>query len=353
MRDPLTEKVALFRDALPSLNTATPEALSRCQPKTARALLLFAGLIFLAGCQGVSTGPSTSALGANPASLSFGNVEVGNTQTLSGTLTNAGSSSISISQVSLSGSAFKLSGTTAPLTLNAGQSVTVGVTFVPTTPGTANGNVTITSTASNSTLSIALSGTGTSMPGQLSATPTALGVGSVVVGTSGSTSGNLTVSGAGVTVTAASSNNSQFSIGGLSLPVTIPSGQSVPFTVTFSPNVAGAASAILTFTSNAQSPMTTETLTGTGTAAPTHSVNLSWNASASTNVSGYNIYRATYLSSCGSFAKINSLLNTGTLYTDATVIDGTSYCYATTAVNSSSEESGYSNVVSNLQIPAP
>jgi fibronectin type 3 domain-containing protein len=47
------------------------------------------------------------------------------------------------------------------------------------------------------------------------------------------------------------------------------------------------------------------------------------------------------------------LLNTGTLYTDAAVTDGTSYCYAATAVNTSNAESGYSNIVSNIQIPAP
>jgi Abnormal spindle-like microcephaly-assoc'd, ASPM-SPD-2-Hydin len=336
------------RDAFHGLATAKTAA-----AQAAGGLLLLVGLAFLVGCQGVSTADSSGSLGSSVASLSFGSVEVGNQQTLSETLTNTSNSSISISQVSLSGSAFKLSGATAPLTLNAGQSVTVNVTFAPTVAGNASGTITVGSNASNSTVTITLSGTGTTTAGQLSATPTTLGVGSVAVGTSGTTSGSLTASGAGVTVTAASSNNSQFSIAGLSLPVTIPSGQSVPFTVTFSPNVAGAASAVLTFASNAQSPTTTETLTGTGTTAPTYSVNLSWSASTSPNISGYNVYRATYVSSCGSFSKINSLLNTGTLYTDSTVTDGTSYCYATTAVNSGGEESGYSNIVSNVQIPAP
>jgi hypothetical protein len=92
---------------------------------------------------------------------------------------------------------------------------------------------------------------------------------------------------------------------------------------------------------------------GTGTAASGYSVNLSWDASTSPNIAGYNIYRASYSGSCGSFGKINSSLNTTTLYTDLAVSDGTSYCYATTAVNTSSEESAYSNIVSNVQIPAP
>jgi hypothetical protein len=178
-----------------------------------------------------------------------------------------------------------------------------------------------------------------------------MNLGSVEVGSSASSSGTLTASGASVTVTGASSNNSVFTVGGLSLPATVPAGQSVSFTVTFSPVTTGAATATLTFTSNAQPSTTTEALTGTGTPAPTHSVNLSWNPSTSQNIAGYNVYRAAYSSSCGSFSKINSLLNSSTLYTDSNVVNGKSYCYATTAVDTSNEESSYSNIVSNVQIP--
>jgi|SRR5579862_6580317 len=89
-----------------------------------------------------------------------------------------------------------------------------------------------------------------------------------------------------------------------------------------------------------------------GATVSTHTVNLSWNASTSANISGYNIYRALYTNSCGSFSKINPVLNTSTSYTDSKVMGGTSYCYATTAVNVSNEESSYSNIVTNVQIPA-
>jgi hypothetical protein len=170
---------------------------------------------------------------------------------------------------------------------------------------------------------------------------------------SGTASGTLTASGSSVTVSAVSSNSSAFTVGGLSLPVTIAAGNSAAFTVTFSPQTTGAVTATLTFTSNAQSSTTVETITGTGTAAPAYSVNLSWSASTSSNISGYNIYRAAYASACGSFSKINPMLNTDTLYADSAVVDGATYCYATTAVNTSNEESGYSNVVSNVQVPAP
>ena len=299
------------------------------------------------------TGVASGTLGSNPTSLSFGSITVGSNQALAETVTNTGGSSVAISQVGVSGPGFSLTGITAPVTLTAGQSASFTVTFAPQTATSASGNVTITSNASNPTLTIPLSGTGTAAAGQLTVSPGTLGLGSVVVGTSGTASGSLTASGANVTVTAASSNNSVFSVGGLPLPVTIPAGQSASFTVTFSPQVSAAASATLTFTSNAQPTTTTEALTGTGTPAPVHTVSLSWTASTSPNISGYNIYRAVYTTSCGSFSKINTALNTTTLYTDSLVTDGTSYCYATTAVDSSNQESGYSNIASNVQIPAP
>lgn len=196
-------------------------------------------------------------------------------------------------------------------------------------------------------------GSGTTSGGQLSVSPSALDLGSVAVGASGSASGTLNATGASVTVTGAITNNSVFSIGGLPLPVTIPAGQSASFSITFSPLISGAANGTLTISSNAQPATSTLVLTGSGTAASTHTVNLSWNASTSAGISGYNVYRAFYANSvCGSFSRINSVVDTGTLYTDSGVADGKAYCYATTAVNTSNQESGYSNIVSDVQIPA-
>lgn len=197
--------------------------------------------------------------------------------------------------------------------------------------------------------------TGTSSAGQLAVSPSTMDLGSVPIGTSGTASGTLKATGAGVTVTGATTNNSVFSIGGLALPVTIPAGQSASFSITFSPLISGAVNSTLTVSSNAQQSTTTLALTGSGTPASTstHTVSLSWNGSTSSGISGYNVYRALYANSvCGSFSKVNSVLDTGTLYTDSSVADGKAYCYATTAVNTSNQESGYSNIASNVQIPA-
>lgn len=298
-------------------------------------------------------GISPGDLSPSPSSLSFNGVTVGSNRQLSETITNTGESSVTISQVSISGTGFSLSGLTAPTTLTAGSTVTFDVTFTPTTAGTASGTVTITSTASNPSLTIPISGTGTAASGTLTASPATLAIGSVVVGTSSTGSGSLAASGSSVTVTAASSNNPAFTISGLSLPVTIAAGNSVSYTVVFAPSSTGSTSATLTFTSNAQPTSITQTVTGTGTAAPTYSVSLNWDASTSSNISGYNMYRAVYTTACGTFSKINSALITTLSYTDSVVVDGTNYCYATTAVNSSNEESAYSNIVPDVQIPAP
>ena len=300
------------------------------------------------------TGVAVGALGANPTSLNFGTVQTGTNQLQSETVTNTGGSSVTISKVGISGTGFTLSGISTPAALAAGQSATFSVKFAPLSAGNASGSVTVTSNGSNPTLTIAVSGASSTTAEQLTASPAPIAEGTVFAGLSGTASGSLTATGSNVTVTAATSSNSRFAISGLGLPVTILAGQSAPFTVTYSPLVAGADSATLTFTSNAQPATTTGTATGTGTPQPSHSVSLSWTGSTSPNISGYNIYRAIFLSSCGGYTKINgaTLINL-TTYTDSSVADGTNYCYATTAVDSSKAESGYSNIVSDVQIPPP
>src|SRR5262249_41917446 len=161
--------------------------------------------------------PGTLAI--YPTSLSFGSVTVGNKQSLSETVTNTGGTTVTISQVAISGSGFSFSGITTPVTLTPGKNPPFAVPFAPSSQGRASGNLTITSNASNPTLTIPLSGTGTAAVGQLAVTPTTMDLGIVVVGTSGSSSGKLTASGASVTVTGASTNNSAFSVSGLPLPV--------------------------------------------------------------------------------------------------------------------------------------
>jgi hypothetical protein len=192
----------------------------------------------------------------------------------------------------------------------------------------------------------------TEQSAQLAVTPATLNVGNVAVGASGTATGSLTATGADVTVTSASSSNSRFALSGITLPVTIPSGQSANFTVTFSPQATGTASGTLTFASNATPSSLTGSLAGTGTSAPAYTVQLSWEPSTSSNIVGYNVYRSPFASVCGAYARLNSAPNPSTSFGDGSVADGQSYCYVTTAVNSSSQESPFSAPVA-ATVPAP
>lgn len=292
------------------------------------------------------TGVAPGSLSASPTSLAFGNVQVGSTGSKSETVTNTGGATVTISQANVTGTGYSVSGLTLPTTLTASQSVTFTVKFAPASAGTVNGNLSLVSDASNSPLGIALSGTGTT-PGQLSVSPTTLNFGNVTVGSHKALTGTLSASSASVTVSSASINSSEFVLSGITLPATLTAGQSAGFTVTFTPQATGSASASLTFTSNATNAPTTQSLTGSGTAA-THSVSLSWIASS--GAVGYNIYRS--LVSGGPYTILNTALDASTSYTDTTVSAGTTYYYVVTAVDSSSNESAYSNQATAV-VPSP
>src|SRR5262250_3661667 len=134
--------------------------------------------------------------------------------------------------------------------------------------------------------------------------------GSVTIGTTQIQSGSLTASGGSVTVSSSSASNSAFSLSGFTLPVTLAAGQILPFTATFAPTATGTASANISFfTSNSTS--VSETASGSG-ATIQHIVDLSWNASTSTSIAGYNVYRAS--SATSSYVRINSALNSSMNY---------------------------------------
>jgi uncharacterized repeat protein (TIGR03803 family) len=75
--------------------------------------------------------------------------------------------------------------------------------------------------------------------------------------------------------------------------------------------------------------------------AAAHTANLSWDASTSKNIVGYNVYRGANAS--GPYTKINSALDPNTSYSDSTVQGGQTYYYVSTAVDNQGVESAYSN----------
>ena len=292
-------------------------------------------------------GAGAGILNANPASDSFGSVQVGSSASQYQSVTNSGGSNVNISQANVSGSGFSISGLSLPITLTPGQSYTFSTVFAPTSSGTASGSIIMVSDASNSNLSIALSGTATAS-GQLLLSPAALDFGNITVGQNKSLTATLSASGSSVTVSSASTSNPEFSLSGVSFPLALAAGQSAPASVTFTPQSSGTASGTISFSSNASATPVVEALTGTGVAQ--HQVQLSWGASSSSGITGYNVYRGGV--SGGPYTKINSALVVGTTYSDSSVQAGKTYFYVTTALNGSGTESAYSNEV-QATVPSP
>ncbi len=134
-----------------------------------RAVVFFLGLglaasMGFAGCSGVASSQTQSgsaSISVTPSSISFGSVASGvmNTQTVR--INNSGNASLNISQASVSGSGFSMSGLSTPATIPVGQSSTFTIAFGPTTTASYSGSLSITSNASNApATTISLSGSG-------------------------------------------------------------------------------------------------------------------------------------------------------------------------------------------------
>ena len=142
-------------------------------PTPFRLLTIFLAIVAalsLSGCVGL-TGAGTPAapgnttasgtLAANATSVTFGNVSVGTTVAQTVTLTNSGTADVMISQATVTGTGFSMVGSASSVAVPAGQSHAFQVQFAPHTAGSASGSISVTSNASDPTLSIALAGTAT------------------------------------------------------------------------------------------------------------------------------------------------------------------------------------------------
>ncbi|GAA3764701.1 ESPR-type extended signal peptide-containing protein [Terriglobus aquaticus] len=97
---------------------------------------------------------------ATPSGLSFGNILIGNTQTLALTLTNTSATDVNGLQIGISSGDFTGTSTCGPVTLTAGSSCSINVTFTPSQPGARTGTLTVSSTDPSSPLQVPLTGNG-------------------------------------------------------------------------------------------------------------------------------------------------------------------------------------------------
>ena len=275
--------------------------------------------------------------------LELGEVAVGQTRDRLITITNSGTTRLIVLSAASTGTEFGLNGLDLPLTLAAGESFTFGITFAPQRSGRVDGSISIVSEAPNQTLTIQLSGTGRAT-GQLQVTPATIDFGDASVGSTGTQKRSTYRERCRCNCLFRNNKQRKLSIeGGQSLPFTIPAGHSVPFTVTFVRHGSDSSSAILSFASDAENSLTEQAVTVRMVGPRQHKVQLSWKASTSKHVAGYNLYRGNRRR--GPYEKINHSLDPSTNYIDRHVVAGCTYYYVARAVNLKGQESKFSKHV--------
>ncbi len=232
------------------------------EPLRGRARLRSNYLLLLCGCAVLISAAFARTPGASlvPSSLTFAPQLTGTTSPpQSVTLTNSGTSSLTIKDIVTTSSYEQTN--TCPASLAAGASCSISVTFSPRIRGTITGTLTVSDNASGGKQTVALSGTGT----VINLVPSSLNFGSEAVGMA-SAAQTITVTNTGTAkasqpaISIQGANASDFAqtntCGTLILP-----GASCMINVTFTPAASGARSATLNFS-----------ITGGGNPAP---VNLS------------------------------------------------------------------------------
>ncbi|HWZ82220.1 MAG TPA: choice-of-anchor D domain-containing protein [Terriglobales bacterium] len=212
---------------------------------------------------GVVSGGGVATLSTNL--LKFNKIPIGQTTPpLTVTLTNTGSATLNIFDVSASGD-YLVSGNTCGSSVAQGATCAFSVTFTPTKKGARNGVLTISDDAVDSPQSVTLKGVGQS----LALSPTALNFGPVAVGTA-STPQDVTVTNVGTTTVTISGYSftggaaGDYLISNNTCGVTITPAATCVVSVEFMPTKKGTRNALFNVKNDGGGGSSNATLTGIG-----------------------------------------------------------------------------------------
>ena len=131
-------------------------------------LALFVAVLSISGCVGLTSAGSLNKPGSNSTtagvlapnttSVDFGNVAIGSKSSQTLTLTNSGAAAVTISQATVSGPGFSLSGSTGAVSIAPGTSHAIQVAFAPAAAGSSSGALVLASDATNPSLTLSLTG---------------------------------------------------------------------------------------------------------------------------------------------------------------------------------------------------
>jgi fibronectin type 3 domain-containing protein len=285
---------------------------------------------------------SLSGMGQTPATLSALSCS-------SGSLTGAGTDActVTLTSAATNATAVNLASSSGAVTVPGSVTIAAGATsasFTATaTAASTNQIATLTATASGISKTFALTLNATTPTLTFGSSNVAFG--SVSLNTPATQSVTMSSTGtAPVTISTGSVTGAGFTLPGAKFPMTLNPGQTSALEVQFDPATTGAATGTVALASNCSMGGTMSVaLSGTGAAATTYEVELSWDAPASSSdpVAGYHIYRA---NSSSTYTLLNSSVDLPTTYADTTAQAGATYNYEVKSVDASGVESAPSNV---------
>jgi Abnormal spindle-like microcephaly-assoc'd, ASPM-SPD-2-Hydin len=321
--------------------------------RIAAVSLVLIPALMIAGCASYPphSASGTSALSLSATSFNFSNVVIGQSTTQTLQIKNTGAAPLTINSLTLSSTQFSFTGPSLPRTVLPAQNVAYTISFVPTTSGSASASIQIASSVSSA--SVSLAGVGEKAFAAAQVTPSSISFGNLQLQSTATqnvtlkNTGDINITINGVTVAGAG-----FGYSSLSPGYSLTPNQSVTFQVWFRPQTAGSASGNVSILSSNLATPASISVAGAGVTSSTsptpvqHSVALSWAPSVN-SVIGYRVYRDD-----GSGLSPLSQVIPNLSYTDSTVVSGSTYQYAVTAVDSAGGESAYSNQVTAV-IPTP
>lgn len=258
--------------------------------------------------------PPVVSILVDPASINFGTVPVGNSQSATITITNPGSSNIALTgSVGTLSNPFSVVSGNGSFSLQPGQSRIVALSFTPQAGGTMNANLVISHNAPGNVTNIPLTGTGQALSVGIQVTPNPVVFPTVPIGEAPM-----------ITMTihnpASSTGNLNGTVGQLSPPFQvccnttfgISPGGSFPVYIRFLPTTEGTFQQTLTITHNAPNSPTTIQVTGS---TPTVSMFVSSTAANFGNVQvGQSVVQLITVK--------NNPTSTGTLFGNTIAISG-------------------------------
>ena len=234
-------------------------------------LFALSALALLASSAACCKAKGTSVIGSGgnattESALDFGKVGTGTTHVKGVPIKNTGNGPLLISALTLTGDA-SFSTPALSQTVEPGQTITVAVTFHPTSDGTKNGKLQIVNDGDSAPTSVTL--TGIAFTYQLEVSPASLNFGTVQVGTTSQPQTTVATNSAtlpeDITATLAGPNASDFQVSPTGLQAAVGAGSAITYSLTFSPTQPLAETAELDLSPcNGCVPVKVQ-LTGTGT----------------------------------------------------------------------------------------